>query len=133
MGTPVRSAVGRLRALGPHASGFADYLSCNTKGFLSANEEVSESFPLVVRRSGAKGYGLLCGPRPARAGEELLRVPPAVWLPYCAEAAVRKAEAGAPDFLARLSNTCAKIGGGDASKVAPVACLALELLFTLER
>ncbi|CAM9867800.1 unnamed protein product [Ectocarpus sp. 8 AP-2014] len=133
MGTPVRAAVGRLRSLGPHASGFADYLSCNTKGFLAANEEVSESFPLVVKRSGAKGYGLLCGPRPARAGEELLRVPPAVWLPYCAEAAVRKAEAGAPDFLARLSNTCAKIGGGDASKVAPVACLALELLFTLER
>ncbi|CAM9312235.1 unnamed protein product [Ectocarpus sp. 12 AP-2014] len=133
MGTPVRIAVGRLRALGPHASGFADYLSCNTKGFLSANEEVSESFPVVVRRSGAKGYGLLCGPRPARAGEELLRVPPAVWLPYCAEAAVRKAEAGAPDFLARLSNTCARIGGGDASKVVPVACLALELLFTLER
>ncbi|CAM9144351.1 unnamed protein product [Ectocarpus sp. 6 AP-2014] len=133
MGTPVRAAVGRLRALGPHASGFADYLSCNTKGFLAANEEVSESFPLVARRSGAKGYGLLCGPRPARAGEELLRVPPAVWLPYCAEAAVRKAEAGAPDFLARLSNICAKIGGGDASKVAPVACLALELLFTLER
>lgn len=31
MGTPVRAAVGRLRALGPHASGFADYLSCNTK------------------------------------------------------------------------------------------------------
>ncbi|CAB1096230.1 unnamed protein product [Ectocarpus sp. CCAP 1310/34] len=147
MGTPVRAAVGRLRALGPHASGFADYLSCNTKGFLAANEEVSESFPLVVRRSGAKGYGLLCGPRPAslplrppqcsvpmeRVGEELLRVPPAVWLPYCAEAAVRKAEAGAPDFLARLSNTCAKIGGGDALEVAPVACLALELLFTLER
>lgn len=44
-----------------------------------------------------------------------------------------QAEAGAPDVLARLSNACAKIGGNDASKLAPVACLALELLFTLER
>lgn len=44
-----------------------------------------------------------------------------------------QAEAGAPDVLARLSNACAKIGGSDASKLAPVACLALELLFTLER
>lgn len=44
-----------------------------------------------------------------------------------------QAEAGAPDILARLSNACAKIGGNDASKLAPVACFALELLFTLER
>lgn len=44
-----------------------------------------------------------------------------------------QAEAGAPDVLAALSNACAKIGGNDASKLAPVACLALELLFTLER
>lgn len=44
-----------------------------------------------------------------------------------------QAEAGAPDVLARLSNACAKIGGNGASKLAPVACLALELMFTLER
>ncbi|CAM9687077.1 unnamed protein product, partial [Laminaria digitata] len=68
-----------------------------------------------------------------RAGEEVLRVPPALWLPYCAEAAVRKAEAGAPQVLARVSDACARVGGGDASRLAPVACLALELLLTLER
>ncbi|CAM9163333.1 unnamed protein product, partial [Hapterophycus canaliculatus] len=134
MGTPVRAAVGGLRALGPRAGLFADLLSCESKGFISANEGISESFPLVVRRGGAMGYGLCCGSRPARAGEEVLRVPPGLWLPYCAEAAVRKAEAGAPDVLARLSNACASVGGGaDGSKLAPVACLALELLFSLER
>lgn len=31
MGTPVRAAVGGLRALGPRASIFADFLSCNSK------------------------------------------------------------------------------------------------------
>lgn len=36
------------------------------QGFIAANDQVSESFPLVVRTSGAKGYGLVCGPRPAR-------------------------------------------------------------------
>lgn len=36
------------------------------QGFIAANEKISESFPLVERRSGAKGYGLFCGPRPAR-------------------------------------------------------------------
>eukprot|EP00903_Cladosiphon_okamuranus_P009215 g8799.t1 len=133
MATPVRAAIKRLSAHGPRGSALSDLLSCKSKGFIAVNEQVSESFPLVVRTSGAKGFGLVCGPRPARAGEEVLRVPPALWLPYCAEVAVRKAEAGAPDVLARLSNACAKIGGSDASKLAPVACLALELLFTLER
>lgn len=36
-------------------------------------------------------------------------------------------------MLSRLGNTCAKIGGNAASKLASVACPALELLFTLER
>lgn len=45
-----------------------------------------------------------------------------------------QAEAGAPDVLARLSNACAVAsGGGNASTLATVSCLALEILFALER
>ena len=37
-----------------------------SQGFVEANEHVSGSFPSVLRKGDAKGYGLFCGPRPAR-------------------------------------------------------------------
>lgn len=43
-----------------------------------------------------------------------------------------KAEGGAPQFLARLRHASCTIAGDD-SRLSAVACLALDLLFALER